>query len=279
MAHDLGAVLTFCGISGVVFGAVYGTFFGYEIGGESAPFFRPMEDPQLILLIAVGFGVAVISVGVILNIVNCLLSRRVADGLLDKFGLVSGVFYWGALGLAAWGLAGGKVGLAPAVLLIGGPLVILFLRRPAGMVASALRARQEVGAQESGREEHEGPVIVVIESAVEVFETVLMYLTNTLSFARIGAFALAHAGLSFAIYELMHLAAGAPGGQVWAALIFVFGMLVTILLEGFIVMVQALRLEYYEFFNKFFRGQGRRFEPFDLRLAGGDNAEVRSGKV
>ena len=94
---------------------------------------------------------------------------------------------------------------------------------------------------------------------------VLAYVANTLSFARIGAFALAHAGLCVAVFELIKIVGEMPGGPVWTVLVFVCGTALIVILEGLIVAIQSLRLEYYEFFGKFFRGEGRRYEPFRLK--------------
>jgi V/A-type H+-transporting ATPase subunit I len=87
-------------------------------------------------------------------------------------------------------------------------------------------------------------------------ESGLQLLTNTLSFARVGAFALAHAALSAAVVTM---ADAAPG---WAALlILIAGNLVIILLEGLVVSIQTTRLVLFEFFNRFLRGTGRVFSP------------------
>ena len=56
-----------------------------------------------------------------------------------------------------------------------------------------------------------------------------------------------------------------PGGPIWAAIVFILGTLVILLLEGLIVAIQSMRLQYYEFFSKFFEGEGRRYEPFSLK--------------
>jgi V/A-type H+-transporting ATPase subunit I len=92
-----------------------------------------------------------------------------------------------------------------------------------------------------------------------------MFAANTLSFARVGAFALAHAGLCLAVFEMIKIVDRLPGGPVWAGVVFVLGTVFIVLFEGFIVAIQTLRLEYYEFFSKFFSGEGRKYEPFDLK--------------
>ena len=254
--RDAGVIITFCGISGIIFGAVYGSVFGIEqIGGRAIGFIHPLENAHRVLGLTVLFGVGVVTLGIILNIVNRFRRGEYAEGSFDKFGVVGGIFYWGSLAVAARGYATGDVSWVPVLILVIAPLAVLLLRRPAAMLVGRMRGR---------RPSEEGIFVLLIESAAEAFETVLAYVANTLSFARIGAFALAHAGLCVAVFELIKIVKTMPGGPLWVVLVFIFGTLLIVLLEGMIVAIQSLRLEYYEFFGKFFRGEGRRYEPFSL---------------
>ena len=254
--HDAGVILTFCGISGIVFGLLYGSVFGFEeiVVGV----FQPLRHARGLLAITVGFGVAVISLGIILNIINRLRRREYVAVSLDKFGILGGIFYWGSLAIAARAfVTHAGVSSVAVLLLIVAPLAVIFAHGPVSALLK--RRRKQLDA------EYDSMSLVIIESAAEAFETILMFAANTLSFARIGAFALAHAGLCIAVFELIRIVQGLPGAPVWAALVFIFGTLFIVLLEGFIVAIQALRLEYYEFFSKFFRGEGRKYEPFNLK--------------
>ena len=93
----------------------------------------------------------------------------------------------------------------------------------------------------------------------------MSYLANTISFARLGAFALAHAGLCMAIFALEKVVRELPAGPLWSALILILGNALVIGLEGMVVTIQTVRLEYYEFFSKFLEAEGKPFEPFELR--------------
>ncbi len=256
--RDAGVILTFCGGSGVLFGLLYGSVFGYELGGRRGPFIHPLENVNTLLAITIAFGVVVITMGIVLNIVNRLRRREYAAASFDRFGLVGGIFYWGAIILAARGVVAEKaVGWLAVLLLIVAPLVVLFVYRPAVLLLRRLRG----SAEPSG----ESFFVVVMESAIEAFDAVLLYTANTLSFARIAAFALAHAGLSLAVFEIIKVVRTMPGGPVWVACAFVVGTLVIVLLEGLIVAIQSMRLQYYEFFSKFYRGEGWRYQPFSLK--------------
>ena len=99
---------------------------------------------------------------------------------------------------------------------------------------------------------------------MEVFETVTTFLGNTVSFVRIGAFALSHATLCLTIYVVGGLVRELPGGGLWWLLVVVLGNALVIALEGLVVTIQGLRLQYYEFFSKFFSGDGVAYKPFAL---------------
>jgi V/A-type H+-transporting ATPase subunit I len=112
--------------------------------------------------------------------------------------------------------------------------------------------------------ESEGVFLSLITGGVDVMEALTGFLANTVSFVRVGAFALAHVGLCMAIYGVVSVVRGWPAGGVWSAIVIVLGNAVVILLEGMVVFIQGLRLEYYEFFSKFFEGAGKRYQPFRI---------------
>ena len=95
----------------------------------------------------------------------------------------------------------------------------------------------------------------------EVFHTLLSFLSNTASFVRLAAFALNHVGLCLAVMMLGQMVEGLPGGGIIKWVILIVGHLVIVALEGLIVFIQTLRLEYYEFFSKFYSGGGKAFVP------------------
>ena len=102
----------------------------------------------------------------------------------------------------------------------------------------------------------------IIEGVIELFESCLTYITNTMSFLRIGGFVLSHAGMMLVVNVL---AAQAGGGSI---VVEILGNAFVIGLEGFLVGIQVLRLEFYEVFSRFYTGDGKPFKPimvnFDL---------------
>ena len=101
-----------------------------------------------------------------------------------------------------------------------------------------------------------------------MFETITGFLGNTVSFVRVGAFALSHATLCLTVYVVGGLVRDLPGGGLWWLLVVIFGNALIIALEGMIVTIQGLRLQYYEFFSRFFSGDGVAYKPFALEETG-----------
>ena len=257
--RDAGILLISAGAASTVFGFLYGEVFGFEIPVLTL-WNNPLHgDTMELLIVAMGYGVVVISLGLVLNIVNCLRRSDVVGGVMGKFGAAGAIFYWGALalGIKAYVLKH-EMNAVWVVLLILVPMVVMFLKEPV----------QYVLARRAGRKHHaESLFEAIFESGVELFEGVLGYMANTISFVRLGAYAMSHAAILYAtlmMAEQMHTMAGAGLGGVLYVVILVLGNILAIVLEGIIVSVQALRLQYYEFFSKFFSGTGRAFKPFRL---------------
>jgi V/A-type H+-transporting ATPase subunit I len=108
--------------------------------------------------------------------------------------------------------------------------------------------------------------MLLAEGAIEVLETVLGFMANTFSFLRIAAFGLAHVGLFMAVYAMARGVEDWPLGALWVAAVHVAGNVVMVVLEGLVVSVQAVRLQFYEFFSKFFRGGGVPYRPLTLQV-------------
>ena len=104
----------------------------------------------------------------------------------------------------------------------------------------------------------------LISSIVEVIEVISGYLSNTVSFVRVGAFALSHAVLNFTIMTLTSLCGGK--GSVGGIIVLIVGNALIVVLEGMIVAIQVVRLQYYEFFSKFFHETGKEFTPFKFEI-------------
>ncbi len=101
------------------------------------------------------------------------------------------------------------------------------------------------------------PLKTIAASAGSLLENMFQLLINTISFVRVGAFALAHAGLSLAFYTM----ASTTNSMITSFLILLIGNIIIILLEGLVVTIQTTRLILFEFFIRFMHGTGRMFRP------------------
>ena len=100
--------------------------------------------------------------------------------------------------------------------------------------------------------------ISFVEKFFELFEMLLSFISNTISFVRLAAFAINHVGLCMAVYILSDMVGGAG-----SIIVDIIGNIIVIALEGLIVSIQVLRLEYYELFSRFYSGDGREYVPIN----------------
>lgn len=95
------------------------------------------------------------------------------------------------------------------------------------------------------------------ETFFEMFEVILSFVTNTMSFLRVGGFILVHAGMMEVVFKLSEMVGGGA-----SPVIIVIGNVFVMAMEGLIVGIQVLRLEFYEIFSRFFDAAGEPFKPF-----------------
>ncbi len=248
----LGGLVTACGLSATVFGFLYGSVFGYE-NILTPLWMHPLDNIFLILEIAIGAGVVLLSIGFIIGVMNAVTSRNWGQLLFGRSGLPGLLLYWSILGLAGSALL--KITILPSfifiILAVYGAVAIMF----SDLFKHLLEGHRPLI--------NDSIPTFAIQAFFELFETFISLLSNSLSYVRIGAFAVAHGGLCNAIFILGALVS--PGHGFLYILVVIVGNIGIILLEGLIVGIQTMRLEYYEFFSKFFVGGGKRFEPLALR--------------
>jgi V/A-type H+-transporting ATPase subunit I len=257
--RDYGVILMECGLAATAFGLAYGSVFGLE-NLLPALWFRPMDDVPRLLRVGAGFGLVFLSLSFALSGLNAALRREWASALFASHGLLAAVAYWSAAALALRWLASGELGVGAglAIALLGTPLALWWVIR----VARALRP-SGVSA------ERPEVVSVILGAAVELVDFAVRGVANTVSFVRLAAFAVSHAGLLLAVFALSDMVSTSRFGTFWGALVIVIGNLVIIALEGLIVSIQSVRLVYYEFFSHFHEGSGLEYQPLKLRTTTG----------
>lgn len=248
---SLGTVIVACGASATVFGFLYGSIFGLE---ETLPalWLQPMENIMTILIVAVGAGVILLSTGFLIGILNAWLVRDWGRLFFDHNGIAGCAFYWSMLGLAA------------SVMIDGFPVSPTVIAIPLALAGVSVMFSEVLKRLVAGHRPlvDEGLGTYFIQAFFELFEILISLFSNSLSYVRVGAFAVAHGGLSAVIFILAELVG--PSGSVGYWLVLILGNLFIVGFEGLIVGIQTMRLEYYEFFSKFFRGSGLRYKPLTL---------------
>ncbi|OQX80679.1 MAG: hypothetical protein B6D56_04340 [Candidatus Omnitrophica bacterium 4484_70.1] len=238
LRNALGMFL-FCGTSSAIFGIIFGSCFGKETVWQPL-WFSPMRNPQRFLLIGIGWGVIMITLGIILNILQNLRNRKVKEAVFSQWGMISLTFYWMALYFIGVKVRYNlNISWGKTLIIFFLPLFILTLGNLLGRV----------------RKDMAGVIFAPVEMVLDL-------VTNTISFVRVAAFGLAHAALGGCVY----LIANSLGNLLAVKeSIILEGNIGIILFEGLIVFIQVLRLEFYEFFSKFFHLEGKEFRPLRER--------------
>jgi V/A-type H+/Na+-transporting ATPase subunit I len=230
------------GLSSMLFGALYGSVFGFEELLHPL-WMAPLSDPNRMLTLALYWGIGFILIATAITIRNRLVEGHVLEALLDGKGLAGMLFYLGVLYGAYQRVAHGRFGLLETVLVIA----------PLGAILGYKWHENRIPLGER--------ILVVL---IEGFETVMAYIANTLSFLRVAAFSLNHVALAIAVFTLANMM-----GQTGHWITVVLGNIFILVMEGAIVAIQVLRLEYYEGFSRFFSGDGREYLPLKLRTSQG----------
>jgi V/A-type H+-transporting ATPase subunit I len=252
-----GKLAMYCGTSSIVFGFLFGSIFGFE---HLIPhvWMKPMNNIMYFFKVAIYYGIAVITLGIAFNLINTIRARKFTAVVFDHAGLLAAIMYWAGIIAISYMLSNRPIPGKLLLIAIGVPLILIFFKEPIIDIVNRRKVHFEQGFG-----------MYLFESLIEVMEIVMGYLANTVSFIRVAAFSLAHVGLFIAVFSLADMVSGASGGVVYSVLIHIFGNVGIIALEGLIVTIQAIRLEYYEFFGKFFFGGGVAYKPISLGLQPG----------
>ncbi|NNJ96268.1 MAG: ATPase [Gammaproteobacteria bacterium] len=221
------------GISAMMFGFLFGSVFGRE-DLIPALWVHPIQQPLPVLLVPLIAGVLIIMLGMIINAIESSWRGEWLRWLNIEAPVV-GIY----------------LGIISAFFLQGTASVLI--------VVSALTWYLIGNLLLAG-----GKILAVMTALAALLEKMMQLLLNTLSFARVGAFALAHAGLSLAF----NVMADNTPSPIVALLILLLGNIIVIALEGLVVSIQTTRLVLFEFFIRFLQANGRVFKPLSGPLAG-----------
>ena len=196
-------------------------------------------------------GATTILLSMILNIYSSFRRKNYENAIFGQNG-IAGILFYGSLmiGMGSMVLGANLMSLPYIFGLIVLPLVLIFFKEPLGK----LLARKPDWRPEKWGE-------YIVQNSFEMFEIMLSYITNTMSFLRVGAYVLVHAGMMMVVFTIAEIV---PGGIIGYTIVAVFGNIFVIALEGLLVGIQVLRLNFYELFSRFFDGQGRPFTPIKV---------------
>ncbi|MBN2177919.1 MAG: hypothetical protein JW743_00630 [Deltaproteobacteria bacterium] len=248
---QIGGILVFCGLSAALCGVLYGSIFSNE-HIIPALWFHPIEHTMRLFSITILMGALFIVSGLCVNVYNNLMNSNYTEALLGKKSLAVLILYTAIVLFAVrYSRTAENPSLWETSVFILLPLAFFSLRGVLGPILF---------------DDHKphSSTEYIIETTVEILEIGLSMLANTISFIRVGAFALSHAGLSIVTYTLAGII-DPEMKSVGAIIAIVMGNIFIIGFEGFVCGIQSVRLEYYEFFSKFFKGDGVAFTPFTLK--------------
>ena len=258
----LGALLIPCSICSTIFGFIFGSVFGFEelltpvykalfhLKGKPV---EVMEGETTMLLIfgAVGIGIVLLIIAMLLNIVSSFKRGDTGGALFGVNGVAGLTFYTSlVVGMGTSMLTEYKImNTAYILCLIVLPLILIFLREP---LSKLIKGEKKLFSDGIGS--------FIVDNLFEMFEVLLSYVTNTMSFLRVGAFILVHAGMMKVVFVLAEMF-----GTVGYTITIILGNILVMALEALLVGIQVLRLEYYEMFSRFYIGDGRKYEPVTVK--------------
>ena len=256
--NSLAGIISIAGVFSTFFGFMFGSIFGFE-NIIDATWMRPMKamtslpfigNLNTVFIVAIVFGMALILLTMIIHIVNAWKAKDIESAFFDPNGVAGFVFYFSVIAVIFLFMTERPLpaSIVLTIMFII-PLLLIVLREP---IVNKIK-KQTFKPESMG--------MFVVEGLFELFETLLSYFSNTLSFVRIGAFAISHA----AMMEVVLMLAGVEHGAASSSpnwIVIILGNLFVCGMEGLIVGIQVLRLEYYEMFSRFYKGTGREFTPY-----------------
>lgn len=257
--HPLTAIISSAGFCSAVFGLLYGSVFGFEdiihglwINPRHSTITLPIVgDFNTVFVAAILFGVFLIIITMIINMINAIKTKNYADFLIGPNGLTGFIFYVSLMAVVILYMTGHSLpGTIVLVIMFVIPLAIIALKTPLVNLV-----------QKNPKLFPESVAMYFVEGFFELFEMLLNYFSNTLSFLRVGAFAISHGAMMEVVMTLAGVSEGNPN-----IFVLILGNIFVCGMEGLIVAIQGLRLEYYELFGRFYKGSGKEFKPYSKNI-------------
>ena len=234
-------VLFMSSIVSMIWGAMFGGFFGdlpKALSGSAIDFkplwFNPLEDPMKLMLFSVIFGVIHLFLGMGINMYLLIRSGQVYSAFAE-------VFPWYLIIGAGFGYAGTQSMIFAYLAMIGAGIVLLF-----------------------SPNKSKNPIKRLIGGLLKLYG-ITSFLSDILSYTRILALSLATSVIAMVVNMLATLPGATVLGVVIAVPVLLFGHALNLALSGLSAYVHTTRLQYVEFFGRFYTGGGTAFKPFEVR--------------
>lgn len=255
---SLGIIIVVSGIFATFFGFMYGDLFGVGPEEQEKVFgmvildtrwINPLHSPMDFLSAALYIGIIQIGTGLVMKFINKISEGEIFNAFLEPlpklwfyYGSVAVIIIYG-LNIKVWISNIQVLALASFI-----PLTIILL-------TEIIKHLPHISLKNI-------PTLLS-EGGFEVFDTLILFLSNTISYSRIFALALVHAGLFLALFAVAEMLIEIPFvGIAVYLLVIVLGTIIIMALESLIVFLHSLRLHYYEWFSKFFKATGVKYQPF-----------------
>ncbi|MEA3418749.1 MAG: V-type ATPase 116kDa subunit family protein [Campylobacterota bacterium] len=238
---DLGQIYYLSGLSSTLFGFLYGSVFGVHNLLPSL-LFTPIENIQATIIFSIGIGIGIITLSFFLHMITAVKRKEPSLLFISEGSVLWLLVYWFTIGIFIKSIVQ-NLDITYELMILSLLLLVIFVQ----MLRKTAEKTQAV---------------------IDLFREFMDTITNTLSFLRVGAFALAHGALFMAVFSIARMISETYGESFFYWILIIVGNVVIIVLEGVIVTIQTLRLEYYEFFKRFFKGGGTPYRPYRL---GGKN--------
>lgn len=241
-------VFKYSGISSIIFGVLLGSFFGASFdllnmigklfGNDqlTSVIFDPINDPLPMLVLSIAIGVVHIISGLILKIINEIRRKEVITALSD--------------------------GLSWIIILVGIALFVLVKPTLIGIITVLIGALMLIITKALSGSGFVGKILAGSGSIMEVSN----YLGDILSYSRILALSLSTAVIAFTFNLLADMVSGSIIGFLLAIIIYIIGHVFNFAMGLLSAYVHDGRLQYLEFYGKFYEGGGTLFEPFTYEL-------------
>ncbi|MDY3007169.1 V-type ATPase 116kDa subunit family protein [Anaerococcus porci] len=241
-----GQLIRRIGISASIFGLMYGSFFGIETLIPTL-LIKPFDNIIKVLAASVGFGIILLIISYLIGIYNKLVKQKdLEEGIFGKEGIAGLIMMISFIMIILNIVNINPLPMTISLILLILSIVMMIFKQPITRILLSVSPLYD----QSGSDYY-------VESSFSIIEALLSVFSNLVSFTRVGAFAINHVGLYMAFEVISKLV----GGGFIGIIILILGNILIIGLEGMIVFIQGLRLEFYEMFSKYYKGDGHKFSP------------------